>query len=80
MQSFTNKTKSRILFKIKTGYKQELLSPETMEILGNAKKYVDKDIDASAFVPSKQFGQLVTISPHSLTVLKSTSTKFQSVE
>ena len=35
---------------------------------------------ASAFVPNKQFGQLVTISPHSFTMLKSTSTEFQSVE
>ena len=35
---------------------------------------------ASAFVPNKQFGQLVTISPHSLTMLKSTSTEFRSVE
>ena len=35
---------------------------------------------ASAFVPNKPFGQLVTISPHSLTMLKSTSTEFRSVE
>ena len=32
------------------------------------------------FVPNKQFGQLVTISVHSLTMLKSTNTEFQSIE
>ena len=30
---------------MKTGYKLELLSPETMELLGNAKKDVDQDKD-----------------------------------
>ena len=28
------------------------------------------------FVPNKQFGQLITISPHSLMVLKTTNTEF----
>ena len=32
------------------------------------------------FVPNKQFGQLITISPHSLTMLKTTNTEFQSIE
>ena len=32
------------------------------------------------FVPNKQFGQLVTISVHSLTMLKTTNTEFQSIE
>ena len=32
------------------------------------------------FVPSKQFGQLITISPHLLTMLKATNTKFQSIQ
>ena len=32
------------------------------------------------FVPNKEFGQLITISPHSLTMLKTTSAEFQSVE
>ena len=29
-----------------------------------------------AFVPNKQLGQLITISPHSLTILKTTNAKF----
>ena len=28
------------------------------------------------FVPNKQFGQLITISPHSLTMLKTTNSEF----
>ena len=35
----------RIVFKIKTGYKLELLTPETMRLLGSTKKGVDKDKD-----------------------------------
>ena len=31
------------------------------------------------FVHNKQFGQLITISPHILTVLKTTNTEFQSI-
>ena len=32
------------------------------------------------FVPDKQFGQLINISPHSLTMLKPTNAEFQSIE
>ena len=42
---FPNKIKNRIVFKIKAGYKLELLTPEIMRLLGSAKKYVDKDKD-----------------------------------
>ena len=38
-----NKIKNRIVFKIKTGYKLELLTPETMKLLGSTKKDVEKD-------------------------------------
>ena len=43
VQIYPNKTKNRIIFKIKTGYKLELLSPETMKLLGSTRKEVDKD-------------------------------------
>ena len=33
-----------------------------------------------AFVPNKQFGQLINIAPHSLTMLNTTSTEFSSIE
>ena len=44
IQIYPNKIKNRIAFKVKTGYKLELLSLETMKVLGSAKKDVrDKD-------------------------------------
>ena len=33
-----------------------------------------------AFVPNKQFGQLVNIAPHSLIMLSTTNTEFSSIE
>ena len=45
VQIYPNKIKNRIVFKIKTGYKLELLSPETMKLLGSTNKDVDKDKD-----------------------------------
>ena len=39
IQIYPNKIKNRIAFKIKTGHKLELLSPETMKLLKCAKKY-----------------------------------------
>ena len=106
IQIYPNKIKNRIVFKIKSGYKLELLSPETMKLLGSTKKDVDKDKNGEdvpklesvevvlvhcnlvnnsyqqaskvlfTFVPNKQFGQLITISPHSLAMLKTTSAEF----
>ena len=38
IQIYPNKIKNRIVFKIKTGYKLELLSPEAMKLLGSTKK------------------------------------------
>ena len=43
VQIYPNKIKNRIVFKVKTGYKLELLSPETMKLLGSTKKDVDQD-------------------------------------
>ena len=42
IQIYANKIKNRIIFKIKTGDKLELLTPEAMKLLGSKKK-VDKD-------------------------------------
>ena len=108
IQIYPNKIKTRIVFKINAGNKLELLSPETMKLLGSAKEDVDKDGEGVpklesvedalvrcnlvnniyqkafkvlfTFVPNKQFCQLITISTHSLTMLKTTSTEFQSIE
>ena len=110
MQIYEYKIKNRIVFKIKTGYKLELLSPETMKLLGSTKKDVNQDKDGEdvpkleyvgvvsvhynlvnnnyqqaskvlfTFVSNKQFGQLITIAPHSLTMLNTTNTEFLSLE
>ena len=110
VQIYINRIKDRIVFKIKKGYKLELLSPETIKLLGSETKDIDQDKDGEdvpklesaevvlvhcnlannsyqqaskvlfTFVPNKQFGQLITISPHSLTMLKTTNTEFQSIE
>ena len=101
-----NKIKNRIVFKIKTGYKLELLTEETMQLLGSLKKVINKNKDGEVvprletvkvvlvrsnlvnnnyqqaskvlftFVPNKQFDQLISITPHSLTILKTTNAEF----
>ena len=40
---YANTITNRILFKIKTGYKLELLSKETMKLLGSTKDTIDAD-------------------------------------
>ena len=40
---YTNKIENRIMFKIKTGYHLELLTPETMKLLGSTKQKITKD-------------------------------------
>ena len=45
VQIYPNKIKNRIVFKIKTGYKLELLTPKTMKKLESTKKDLDKDKD-----------------------------------
>ena len=110
VQIYPNKIKKRIVFKIKTGYKFKLPTPETMKLSGSANKDVDKNKDGEnlpklesaevvlvhcnlvkndyqhtskvlfSFVPNKQFGQLINISPHSLTMMNTVNTEFSFVE
>ena len=42
VQICPNKIKNRIVFKVKTGYKLELLTPATMKLLGSTKKMLTK--------------------------------------
>ena len=42
VQIYVNKIKNRIVFKIKTRYKLELLTKETMQLLGSSKKVLIK--------------------------------------
>ena len=110
VQIYPNKIKNRIVFKIKTGYKLELLTPEKMKLLASTKKDIDSDKNSDnvpklesveivlvhcnlgkidyqqtskvlfSFVPNKQFGQLINISPHSLTMMNTVNTEFSFLE
>ena len=110
IQIYVNKIKNRIVFKLKRNYKLELLSEETMQLLGSSKKDIDQNKDGKivpklktveiflvhynlvnnnyrqaskilfGFVPNKQFGQLITITPHSPTMLKTTNAEFSFIE
>ena len=93
--NYTNTINNRIVFKIKTGYKLQLLSKETMKLLGSTKDIIDADKNSEnvpklenvevvlvhcnlvnnayqqhsrvlfTFAPTKQYGQLISISPKS---------------
>ena len=60
IQIYPNKIKNRIVFKIKAGYKLELLASEMMVLLGSAKKDVDKDKDGED-VPKLEPAEVVLI-------------------
>ena len=57
---YSNKIKNRIVFKIKNGYKLELLTPETMKLLGSTKNIVDKD-ENSENVPKLESVEIVLV-------------------
>ena len=107
---YTNTINNRIVFEIKSGYKLELLSKETMKLLESAKDTIDADKNSEnvpklenvevvlvhcnlvnnvyqqhlrvlfTFVQTKQCGQLISISPHSLVFLKTMNTEFSEIE
>ena len=60
IQIYPNKIKNRIVFKIKTGYKLELLTSETMRLLGITKKDVDSDKN-SENVPKLESVEVVLV-------------------
>ena len=60
VQIYPNKIKNRIIFKIKTGYKLELLTPETMKLLGSTKKDVDSDKN-SENVPKLESAEVILV-------------------
>ena len=107
---YVNEINNRIAFKIKSGYKLELLSKETMRLLGSSADTIDGDKNSElvpklesvdlvlvhcnlvnnsyqqaskvlfTFVPNKKYGQLITVSPHSLIMLKAVNTEFSFIE
>ena len=58
IQIYPYKIQNRIVFKTKTGYKLELLTPETMKLLGSKKKDVDTDKN-SKHVPKLESVEVV---------------------
>ena len=60
IQIYSNKIKNRIIFKIKNCYKLELLTPETMKLLGSTKKVVDKDKNGEN-VPKLEIVEVVLV-------------------
>ena len=59
-QIFVNKIKNRIVFKIKTGFKLELLTEETMQLLGSSKKVIDQNRDGE-IVPNLETIEVVLV-------------------
>ena len=43
IQIYVNKIENRVTFKIKNGYSLELLTPDTMKLLGSTKNKINKD-------------------------------------
>ena len=107
---YVNEINNRIVFKIKSGYKLELLSKETMKLLGSSTNTIDGDKNSElvpklesvdlvlvhcivvnnsyqqaskvlfTFVPNKKYGQLITVSPETLIILKTVNTEFSFIE
>ena len=107
---YVNEINNRIVFKIKSGYKLELLSKERMRLLGNLSDTIDGDKNSElvpklesvdlvlvhcnlvnnsyqqaskvlfTFVPNKKYGQLITVSPETLIMLKTVNTAFSFIE
>ena len=57
---YVNKINNRIVFKIKSGYKLELLSKETMKLLGSSTDTIDDDKN-SELVPKLESVDLVLV-------------------
>ena len=74
IQDYCQEVLKQMLIKIKTN----LLKSFQYTVINNSYQKASKVL--FTFVPNKQFGQLITISPHSLTMLKTTSAEFQSAE
>ena len=60
VQIYPNKTENRILFKIKTDYESELLTPETMRLVRCTKKDADADKN-SENVPKLESVEVVLV-------------------
>ena len=60
IRKYVNKIENRITFKIKNGYYLELLTPETMKLLGSTKSKITKDKNGEN-VPHVKVVELVLV-------------------
>ena len=60
VQIYVNKIENRITFKIKKGYSLELLTPETMKLLGSTENKITKDKNREN-VPNPEITEVVLI-------------------
>ena len=60
IQIYVNKIENRITFKIKNGYSLELLTPETMKLLGSTKNKITKDKNGEN-VPHLEITEVVLV-------------------
>ena len=60
VQIYVNKIENRVTFKIKNGYSLELLTPETMKLLGSTKNKITEDKNGEN-VPHLQITEVVLV-------------------
>ena len=60
MQIYVNKTENRVTFKIKNGYSLELLTSETIKLLGSAKNKIAKGNNGEN-VPQVEITEVVLV-------------------
>ena len=60
VQIYVNKIENRITFKIKNGYSLELLTPETMKLLGSTENKITKDKNGEN-VPHLEITEVVLV-------------------
>ena len=60
IRMYVNKIENRITFKIKSGYYLELLTPETMKLLGSAENKINKDKNGKN-VPHLEIVEIVLV-------------------
>ena len=107
---YINKIENRITFKIKNGYYLEVLTSETMKLLGSTESKITKDKNSEnvpnleiielvlvhcnlvnndyqqdsrilyTFVPNKNFGSLLEISPANHVFLKTFNSEFREIK
>ena len=60
MQIYVNKIENRVTFKIKNRYSLELLTPETMKLLGSTKNKITRDKNGEN-VPHLEIAEVVLV-------------------